>query len=89
MLSSKVTLWIALGIIVLLIVVARILRDPISFFGVLLRNLVLGMIGLAAIDYLGKGIGVHVPLNFQTAGVAGLLGLPGVAALAVVQHWIL
>ncbi|MCI0182644.1 MAG: pro-sigmaK processing inhibitor BofA family protein [Acidibacillus sp.] len=89
MISSKDALWIAVGIIALFIVMGRILRNPMSFFGVLLRNLVFGVMGLAVIDYLGKGIGLHVPFNLQTAGVASLLGLPGVAALAVVQHFIL
>ncbi|PWI57534.1 pro-sigmaK processing inhibitor BofA family protein [Sulfoacidibacillus thermotolerans] len=89
MFSDQTALWMALGILVVLIVAAQILRDPLSFFGVLLRNLSVGLLALAAIDYVGKGMGIHVPLNLQTAGVASVLGVPGVAALAIVQHWLL
>lgn len=41
------------------------------------------------IDYVGKTIGVHVPLNLESAGVAGILGVPGVAALAILQKWVI
>ncbi len=82
--------WMILGAVVALaMVIGWIVKNPAAFFGALLRNTVVGCVGLLVIDYLGKAFGVHVPLNFASAGVASVLGLPGVAALAVLQRWIL
>ena len=82
--------WVILGAVVALVmIIGWIAKNPAAFFGALLRNTVVGCVGLLVIDYLGKAFGVHVPLNFASAGVASVLGLPGVAALAVLQRWIL
>ncbi|MHB1629479.1 MAG: pro-sigmaK processing inhibitor BofA family protein [Bacilli bacterium] len=87
--SVSPVLWLGFAVALLLFAIVRAARDPAAFFGGLLRNLVVGGFGLAAVDYVGKAYGVHVPLNFATAGVASVLGLPGIAALAVAQRWIL
>lgn len=82
--------WLILGaVVVLVMIVGWIAKNPTAFLGGLLRNTVVGCVGLLVIDYVGKAFGVHVPLNFASAGVASVLGLPGVAALAVLQRWIL
>lgn len=82
--------WLILGaVVVLAMIVGWIAKHPAAVFAALLRNTVVGCVGLLVIDYLGKAFGVHVPLNFASAGVASVLGLPGVAALAVLQRWIL
>lgn len=87
---SSPYLWLALfGLAAIIWVVALVARDPVGFFGALLRNLVVGCVALLVIDYLGKAAGIHVPLNLTSAGVAGVLGLPGIAALAVFEKWIL
>ena len=83
-------LWIVLGVVVAFaLVVGWIAKNPVAFFGALLRNTVVGCVGLLVIDYVGKAFGIHVPLNLASAGVASVLGLPGVAALAVLQRWML
>lgn len=83
-------LWFALaGLAAVIWVAAMIVRDPARFFGALLRNLVVGCVALLVINYLGKAAGIHVPLNLTSAGVAGVLGLPGIAALAVLEKWVL
>lgn len=78
---------IAGGLVILLWRAAA--KKPTAFLGGLLRNLIVGCVGLLAIDYVGKPFGVHVPLNVATAGVTGLLGLPGVIAIAIAQKWII
>ncbi len=87
--SVSPALWVVLAILLAVFVIVRVARNPLAFIGGLLRNLVLGCFGLLVIDYVGKTYGFHVPLNFATAGVASVLGIPGIAALAVAQRWIL
>ncbi len=87
--SVSPVMWLGLAAVLLLLVIIRAAKNPLAFIGGLLRNLVIGGFGLVAVDYVGKAYGFHVPLNFATAGVASVLGLPGVAALAVAQRWIL
>lgn len=87
--SVSPMLWIGLAVVLLLFIILKVAKDPMVFIGGLLRNLVIGCLGLVVIDYIGKSYGFHVPLNFATAGVASVLGLPGIAALAVAQRWIL
>lgn len=82
--------WLILGAVVAsVLLIGWIAKNPVVFFGGLLRNTVVGCVGLLVIDYVGKAFGIHVPLNFASAGVASVLGLPGIAALAVLQRWIL
>jgi inhibitor of the pro-sigma K processing machinery len=87
--TSTILILSAIAIGIVIAVVRQVAKNPSVFFGGLIRNLVVGCIGLLVIDYVGKAIGVHVPLNFATAGVASVLGLPGIAALAVIEKWIL
>jgi len=79
---------IAIGVLLALSMLRAIIRSPLGVIGGLLRNLVIGCAALLIIDYAGKSFGVHVPLNGYTAGVASILGVPGVAALAVIEKWI-
>jgi len=88
------TAWITVvgiiaGVATLIWLLRVIFRDPLRFFGGLLRNLVVGCAALLVLDYAGKSFGFHVPVNGYTAGVASILGIPGIAALAVIQKWII
>jgi inhibitor of the pro-sigma K processing machinery len=38
-----------------------------------------------AVDWAGRGLGLHVALNPVTALIAGFLGVPGLAALAALS----
>ena len=53
------------------------------FFSVL-RNMVLGVGSILAINFLLAGFGISVGINAITAVVVGLLGLPGVVLLYAV-----
>lgn len=80
---------IATGVGALIWLLRLIFQNPLGFLGALLRNLVIGCSALLILDYAGKSAGIHVPLNGYTAGVASVLGVPGIAALAVIQKWII
>ena len=86
------TAWIIgllIGAAIVLFIMMQVIRRPLAIVSYLLKNALIGCVGLLVLDYLGKSIHVHVPLNLASAGVASVLGLPGVAALAVIEKWIL
>ncbi|MFK4996575.1 pro-sigmaK processing inhibitor BofA family protein [Bacillus sp. N9] len=41
------------------------------------------------LNAVGNQFGVYVPINFATSTISGFLGLPGVAALTIIQLYIL
>ncbi|MFS0784118.1 pro-sigmaK processing inhibitor BofA family protein [Bacillus sp. 1P06AnD] len=61
---------------------------PLRFLGSLATKLIIGGMLLFFLNAFGSSIGLHVPINAATAGVAGLLGIPGVLSLAAIQYWI-
>jgi len=71
--------------LVALYVLGWLLLVPLRFLLRLLLNCVLGGVALLALNLLGGGIGLHVSLNPLTALFAGLLGIPGVATLLLLE----
>ena len=59
------------------------------WLGQSLMKLMIGAVFLFFLNALGNQFGVHVPINLITSAISGFLGLPGVAALALIQLWIL
>ncbi|GAX88701.1 pro-sigmaK processing inhibitor BofA family protein [Effusibacillus lacus] len=55
----------------------------------LAKTLLFGVIGLFLINLAGQYIQLHIPINPVTALLVGLLGVPGLAALIVIQLWVL
>ncbi|MFD1708126.1 pro-sigmaK processing inhibitor BofA family protein [Siminovitchia sediminis] len=52
-------------------------------------KLMIGALFLFFLNAFGNQFGLYVPINFVTAAISGFLGLPGVAALSVIQLYIL
>jgi inhibitor of the pro-sigma K processing machinery len=52
-------------------------------------KVVIGALFLFFINAFGTSMGLHIPINLTTAGISGLLGLPGVAALIIIKMVIL
>jgi inhibitor of the pro-sigma K processing machinery len=77
------------SMVVVLFFIAKILRDPAYAIMRVLKGFIVGVIALLAINWIGTAIHLHIPLNPVTALIAGLLGIPGIAALLVIQMWIL
>lgn len=67
-------------VIVVLVALAKPLRG-------LFRFLLSGLLGSALLFLLGR-LGFAVGVNAVTFALTGLLGLPGVAALAVLSHFL-
>ncbi|KYC58910.1 hypothetical protein B4099_2526 [Heyndrickxia coagulans] len=50
---------------------------------------IIGAVLLFFLNQVGSRYGLHVPINAATVSVSGLLGIPGVIGLTVIQTWIL
>ena len=60
---------------------------PIKFILKLLFNSLLGGIAIAVINVVGNALGIHIALNIVTAAAVGVLGVPGVVMVLLLQ-WI-
>ena len=70
---------------ILVVLSVRILKKPIKLILKFLLNVFCGFIALIIIDYIGAYIGVNIELNGVNAAVVGVLGVPGVAILLIIQ----
>jgi inhibitor of the pro-sigma K processing machinery len=84
----QVVTWMV-GLVVALFLLIKILRDPAYAILRVIKGFLVGVIALLAINWVGTAIHLHIPLNPVTALIAGILGIPGIAALLVMQMWIL
>lgn len=76
------------GLILIFLLVGAPLK-PIRIIGQSLAKILIGALLLFFLNAFGTSFGLHVPINFVTSAVSGLLGIPGVAALIIIQTYIL
>ncbi|MET3322654.1 UNVERIFIED_ORG: inhibitor of the pro-sigma K processing machinery [Peribacillus simplex] len=76
------------GLILMLLIIGAPIK-PIRFLGHGVIKIIIGAVFLFFLNTLGNQAGIHVPINLATSAVAGLLGIPGVAALAAIGYWII
>lgn len=79
--TTAVIILIALLALLALIV----FRKPTKFILRLLLSTVLGFIALFVINFLGGLIGISIAVNWINAAVVGILGLPGIALLLLIE----
>lgn len=72
--------------LVLLFVFCRIFIRPIKWMLKLLINGFLGGLILAAVNFAGGFAGITVIINPLSALISGLLGVPGVILVIVLQY---
>lgn len=81
--SSLLLILVAIGLIALFI---RLFRRPLRFVLKILLNGVMGFVALFFFNILGGFIGLRLGLNWLNAIVVGVLGLPGVVLLLLIQY---
>ncbi|MGN1400152.1 MAG: pro-sigmaK processing inhibitor BofA family protein [Bacillus sp. (in: firmicutes)] len=86
--ESIIVISIIVSLILLLLFVGSSFT-PLKWFGNLFVRVIIGAMLLFFLNAVGAGIGLHVPINAATAGIAGILGVPGVISLAAIQYWIM
>lgn len=74
------------GCIIAVVIIAKILSWPFKIIFKLLINIILGGLLLMVVNIFGAGFGLHIPFNTITALISGILGLPGVILLIILQY---
>ena len=73
-----------LGLLILF-VITKIFFTPIKFIIRLIANSILGALALWLLNLLRPFIGIYIGINPITALVTGLLGIPGICLLLLLQ----
>ncbi|KUO49641.1 MAG: hypothetical protein APF76_00220 [Desulfitibacter sp. BRH_c19] len=79
---------VVFGIGLLLVIVAiinKIVVRPVKIVFRLGYSLVFGMVLVWAFNYMGGIFGMYIPANIVTILTAGILGLPGLGLMLVLQ----
>jgi len=79
-------LYIAIAIIVLFAAL-KIFSLPLKIGAKLLINIICGIVLLIVFNVIGTGLGIVIGLTWFNIGVVAVLGVPGFAALLMMQ-WI-
>ena len=74
-------IWLSLCALVLLVLHIKSHKMIKSIF----LNAILGFAAIAVINLTQKFTGVHIPLNWWTVGGSGVLGLPCVCGIVLLQ----
>ncbi|QEK13702.1 pro-sigmaK processing inhibitor BofA [Crassaminicella thermophila] len=72
--------------LILLYIIGYILLIPIKWIIKFIYNGIVGGVMLLVINFLGGFFGIHIAINPITALLAGLLGVPGVVLMLVLQR---
>lgn len=76
-------LLIYVACIIGIMIIGRIFIIPIKIIIKLIINSILGAILLYLINLVGTVWGIHIGINFVTAIIVGLLGIPGAILLTI------
>ncbi|NLY44014.1 MAG: pro-sigmaK processing inhibitor BofA [Clostridiaceae bacterium] len=71
--------------LILLYLIGWFLLVPLKVVVKLVYNSILGGITLIIINFFGGFIGIHIGVNPLTAITVGVLGVPGIALLLILQ----
>ena len=76
--------WIV-GVLVI-IAFGKAMLLPLKVIVKLLINAVIGGIAMLLVNLIGWPLGFSIPLNFITALIAGILGLPGIILVVILKY---
>ena len=71
-----------------IVIIGKIFIVPIKIIFKLMLNSLLGVILLYVINLVGLIWGLHIGINFITAIIVGLLGIPGAILLTILAIFI-
>ncbi len=74
-----------LGCIILLFVIGKVFMMPIIKILKLIANSILGALLIYCINFIGNFFSFHIGLNYITAIITGLLGIPGAVLLILLK----
>lgn len=75
--------------IFLLWLIIKLFSKPIKWIFKLLLNTLLGFVLLFVFNYLGQFVGLSITVGWLSALVTGVLGIPGIILLLLIENFIL
>jgi len=78
-----------IGAVVFVFIFIKILATPIRWAFKLLLNALLGFGILLIVNFLGSFIGISISIGWVSALVAGILGVPGVILLILIETFLI
>jgi len=78
-----------IGALILLVLIVGTPLKPLRFVGQTAIKIMIGALFLFFLNAFGNSMGIHVPINLATSAISGVLGIPGVAALVIIQMYII
>ena len=74
-----------IGEVIAVFIILKILAWPIKKIMKMVINIIIGGLLLILVNYIGANFGFVIPVNWITALVVGILGIPGLIILAILQ----
>jgi inhibitor of the pro-sigma K processing machinery len=74
--------------LILLYIAGWVLLVPLKFVFKLIFNSILGGIILILINFFGGLISIHIGVNPITALISGMLGIPGISLILILQYYL-
>lgn len=79
------TILASIFFLIILFVVGKILAGPIKAFFKIVYSCVVSTAGLFVFNLVGGILSLHIGLNIVTVLVVGMLGIPGLALILLLQ----
>ena len=79
--------FIIIAVLFLALIVFKLFSAPLRLALKVGVNTVLGFLALVALDLFSPLLGLHIAVNLVNALIVGILGLPGLALLVLLQ-WV-
>ncbi|MDW8518134.1 pro-sigmaK processing inhibitor BofA family protein [Priestia flexa] len=76
------------GLIVLLLIKGGV-ENMFRIMGNLTIKLIIGVLLLFFINIFGAQFDIHIPINAPTAIISGVLGVPGIIGLFIINQFVL
>lgn len=86
--SLNLAIYVVIGALLLWLII-KIFATPIKWAFKLLINALLGFVVLFVFNYLGGFIGLSITVGWLSAIVAGVLGIPGIILLLLIENFLL
>ncbi len=79
--------FLAIALLFVVLIAFKLFSTPLRLVLKVGMNTVLGFLALIALDLFSPLLGLHIGVNLINALIVGILGLPGLALLVLMQ-WV-
>lgn len=86
MISTLVIVFLVAAGFFILSLLFKILKTPIKLAAKIALHAVLGYVALFVLNFVGSWVGIGLGLNWINAIIVGVLGVPGVILLLLLQY---